>query len=84
MFGPISMEVDSKLSAGFVEVRVTPPPRAAKSFLLRAPLPNGWQVGSATVDGKSVAIIGADSVDLSGQSRPVSVKFAVKTAAAAR
>jgi hypothetical protein len=84
MFGPISMEVDSKLSAGFVEVRVTPPPRAARSFLLRAPLPNGWQVGSATVDGKSVAIIGADSVDLSGQSRPVSVKFAVKTAAAAR
>jgi hypothetical protein len=84
MFGPISIEVDSKLSASVVDVRVTPPARAAKSVLLRAPLPSGWQVESVQIDGKPAAIVGGNSVDLTGRASTVSVKFAVKAATAAR
>jgi hypothetical protein len=84
MFGPISVQVDSKLSAGFVKVRLTPPSRLAKKMELRAPLPSGWKVESVTVDGKPAAIVGGNSVDLSGETKPVNVKFAVKSLAGAR
>ena len=43
-FGRLSIQAESKLSAGFVNIRVTPPPRTAKKMVLRAPLPTGWQV----------------------------------------
>jgi hypothetical protein len=84
VFGPLTLRTESKLSGGFVDVDVTPPPRAPKSLFLRAPLPSGWQIVSATVNGKPAAVVNGYSVDLSSYSQPVRVKFAVKTAAAAR
>jgi hypothetical protein len=77
-FGRISIEVESKLSAGFVDIRVTPPPRAAKKMVLRAPLPAGWQVDTVEVDGKTVPLKDGNSVDLTGKTKPASVKFRVK------
>ena len=66
-FGNVSCRVESKLSSGAVEVRVTPPPRPVKTILLRAPLPEGWQVESVSVDGKPAQLFDGDTVDLSGQ-----------------
>src|SRR4029078_199196 len=51
-FGRMSIQAESKLSAGFVDIRVTPPPRVAKKMVLCAPLPAGWRVDAAEVDGK--------------------------------
>ncbi|MEX2170333.1 MAG: hypothetical protein WD851_13550 [Pirellulales bacterium] len=78
MFGPVSCRVESKLNAGHVEIHVTPPPRPVKTMLLRAPLPEGWQVESVEIDGKSAPLLDGDTVDLSGRNEPVSVRFAVK------
>ena len=61
MFGPVSFHVESKLSDGYVEAHVTPPPRPAKKMLLRAPLPAGWQVESVEIDGASAPLLDGDS-----------------------
>jgi hypothetical protein len=79
-FGPISLVAESKLSAGYVDVHVTPPPRAAKTVLLRAPLPTGWKVTSVEIDGRLARLDSVDGVDLSGRTTPTSVKFRVKVA----
>jgi hypothetical protein len=77
-FGEVSLHVESKLSAGYVEVHVTPPPRPPKAMLLRAPLPAGWQVASVDVDGVDSHIIDGESVDLSGRREPTKVRYKVK------
>jgi hypothetical protein len=77
-FGPVSLQADSKLSEGFVEIRVTPPPRRPKSMLLRAPVPDGWEIVSAEVDGKSAKLVGGNTIDLSGREAPVLAKFNVR------
>jgi hypothetical protein len=59
-------------------VSFTPPPRSVEKVLLRMPLPDGWQVTSATVDGKSAALSDDYAVDLSGNQQRVSVRFEVK------
>ena len=83
MFGPISLVAESKLDAGYVDVRITPPPRAAKTMLLRAPLPTGWKVTAAEIDGRIAPLNGVDGVDLTGITTPISVKFKAKVAVAA-
>jgi hypothetical protein len=77
-FGRISLQVESKLSAGSVDVRVTPPPRPPKAMVLRAPLPAGWQVDTVELDGRSAPLKDGNSVDLTGKTTPVSVKIRVK------
>ncbi len=79
-FGPVSIHVKSKLKAGYVEASVTPPARTAKSMVLRVPLPIGWQASTVELDGKMVPLKSGDSVDLTGTTKPVSLKFGVKAA----
>jgi hypothetical protein len=81
MFGPVSIESESKLRDGHVDVRITPPPRPAKSILLRVPLPAGWEVTAAELDGKGVPLLKQNSVDLTGTIKPVSLRFSVKAVA---
>ncbi|HVT28319.1 MAG TPA: hypothetical protein VHE81_09930 [Lacipirellulaceae bacterium] len=76
-FGNVSVDVDSKLRAGYVEAHVTPPPRPVKKMLLRAPLPAGWRVDSVEIDGKRAPLTGGDSVDLSEVTKPISARFRV-------
>jgi hypothetical protein len=83
-FGRISLYVESKLNAGYVDIRVTPPAPGAKKMELRAPLPTGWRVNGVELDGKTVPLQDGDSVDLTGKTKPVSVKFRVKAAADVR
>jgi hypothetical protein len=77
-FGPVSCRVDSKLSSGFAEIRITLPPRPVKTILLRAPLPTGWQIESVEVDGEDAPLVDGNSVDLSGKTGPLTVRFMVK------
>jgi hypothetical protein len=81
MFGPVSIESESKLVDGHVEVRVTPPPRAAKSMLLRIPAPAGWDVTAAELDGKRIPLSKHKGVDLTGTTKPLSLRFSVTAAA---
>jgi hypothetical protein len=76
-FGPVSCRVDSKLSRGVVEMNVTLPPRPVKTILLRAPVPTGWQIESVEIDGEGAPLVGGDTVDLSGKTKPVTVRFQV-------
>ncbi len=78
-FGRVSFDVHSKLSDGYVEVHVKPPAQPAKSMLLRAPLPAGWRVDSVSVDGKAAKLVGGDSVELSGKTEPIAVRFGAKS-----
>jgi hypothetical protein len=78
LFGRVHCEVQSKLSSGYVEVHVTPPPRAAKTLLVRAPLPEGWQVDWVEIDGRRAPLLGKDTVDLSGRTKRLTVRFTTK------
>jgi hypothetical protein len=80
-FGPVAIRARSKVNDGFVEVHVTPPDRPLKSMLLRAPLPEGWRVQSASIDGRPTTVAGGDQIDLSGKTKPMVVKFAVQRTA---
>jgi hypothetical protein len=81
MFGPVSIEAESKLHDGHVDLRIVPPPRPAKSILLRVPLPAGWEAIAAELDGKSVPLAKENSVELTGTTKPVTLRFSVKAAA---
>jgi hypothetical protein len=78
MFGLVSCRVESKLSDGYVEVQVAPPPLKVKTILLRAPLPKGWTVESVAIDGADAPLVNGDTVDLSGRKKPLKVRFSVK------
>jgi hypothetical protein len=77
-FGPVALQAHSKLSDGAVEIRVTPPPRRPKSMLLRAPLPAGWQIESAEIDGQPAKLVGGDTLELTGREAPIVAKFNVR------
>jgi hypothetical protein len=78
MFGPVSLAVESKLSEGVVEMHLDPPKTAAKKMMLRAPVPVGFHVDSAEVDGVKSQLVDSSSVDLSGRTKPTVVKFRVR------
>ncbi len=78
MFGPISFEMRSKLGEGIVNVHVDPPARMPKKTLLRAPVPDGFQIESADIDGSKAQLIGSNVVDLSARSQPIDITFHVR------
>jgi hypothetical protein len=80
-FGPLSMNVESKLNDGYVDVNFAPPTRPIEKVLLRAPLPRGWQVTSATINGEGAALKDDFALDLSGHTGRVKLRLAVKQSA---
>jgi hypothetical protein len=76
-FGPVSCHVTSELEAGFVTIEVTPPPRSPDTFLLRAPLPDGWRITSATIDEQPVDLTSDGALDLSGRKDRLLVRLNV-------
>ncbi len=78
-FGRVSVEAISKLKEGHVEVRVSPPDRPVKTMLVRAPVPAGWHVDAAEVNGEVAKLIDGNCVDLSGRSKPIAVRFRVQS-----
>ena len=76
--GNLSRHLQVLHEAGLVEINVTPPPMAAKTVLLRAPIPVDWQIESAEVDGAPAVLVDGDTIELSGRTEPMKVRFAVR------
>ncbi|MBI3880502.1 MAG: hypothetical protein HY301_10640 [Verrucomicrobia bacterium] len=77
-FGPVSAKWESKLSSGEVLAQVELPARnAPKKILLRARVPEGWRVTSAEAAGRTLAVDEHGTVDLTGRTGTVAVRFKV-------
>jgi hypothetical protein len=76
-FGRMSLRALSKLSDGYVEINVVPPPRVVKTMLLRVPLPDGWHAAAVQIDGEEAPLRDGDTVELTGRTRPFTVRFTV-------
>ena len=46
-------------------------------MLLRAPLPEGWQIESVRDRRRKTPLIDGDTVELSGRNKPLTVRFSV-------
>jgi hypothetical protein len=77
-FGEVALHASSNLKAGSVEIKVELPSRPVKKVFLRAPLPDGWKVDAAEVDGQQANLIGADAVELPSENKVSTVKFRVE------
>lgn len=78
-FGTLSLETESKVSQGEFLVRLALPQHRPKKTLLRARVPEGWKVVSATVNGTPVAVEPTEVVDISGWEGRLEVRFQVDT-----
>jgi hypothetical protein len=78
-FGPISMTAASKLSSGQVLVSLALPERnRPKKCLLRARLPEGWRVVSASAERHSLPIDSKGTADLTKLTGKAQVRFEVR------
>lgn len=77
LFGEVSVQAQSRLSAGEVVVRMTAPPRPPHKVLLRVPLPSGWKVTGASIDGEALTPAADGAVDLTGRTGTYTVRFSV-------
>jgi hypothetical protein len=73
-FGPLSLETESNLEKGELLVRIALPPHRPKRTLLRARVPEGWKVASASVGDTPLSVEG-EAVDLSEQAGRITVRF---------
>lgn len=77
-FGPVSVKMESRLSAGEVLATVELPARnQPQRVLLRSRVPDGWKVTGASSGNQALAVDERGTVDLTGQQGSVSVKFSV-------
>jgi hypothetical protein len=77
-FGPVSVTMQSKLSEGKILADVQLPERnPIEKILLRARVPDGWQVVSAKANGKEIRADQNGTVDLTGEKGNVIVQFSV-------
>jgi hypothetical protein len=77
-FGRTSLAMESHLNDGYVEMKFTSPPLPAKKILLRAPVPDGWRVIGVEMNGQRADLIGGNVVELTGHTKPLTVKFTVE------
>ena len=78
-FGPVSLNVQSKLSQGEVIAEVNLPLRnQPKQILLRARLPEGWKAVSATAGQAKLNVDEKGTADITLLKGKVSVRFQVK------
>jgi hypothetical protein len=75
-FGPVSVAVHSKLSAGEIVAHVTLPSRQTpKQTLLRIRVPDGWRVLSAQTGATTLPVDGQGTVDLSSLKGTATLRF---------
>jgi hypothetical protein len=78
-FGPVSVRVESRLSAGEVWAQVQLPTRnPAPRVSLRVRVPDGWRVRAATANGRRLAVDAQGTVDLDGRAGAVALRFDVE------
>jgi hypothetical protein len=77
-FGPVSIRAESRLNQGEVQVEVDLPERnAAKTILLRARVPEGWKVTSATAGSVNLKVNDRGTVDVTPFKGKQTIRFAV-------
>jgi len=77
-FGPVSVRMDSHLSQGYVKADVALPERnAPHKILIRARVPDGWRITSASVGSDTLTRTDRDAFDLSVLKGKQTIKFAV-------
>lgn len=80
-FGPVSVRAESNLLAGHIKMTVDLPDRnQPRRTLLRARVPDGWQVIAASVAGNPLNVDDQGTADLTGKGGTIIVTFAVKRA----
>lgn len=78
-FGPVSVRAESHLADGHVTATVELPARnAPRRILLRARVPQGWRVTSARLGGEDLRVDDRGTVDLTGRTGTVGVRFAAQ------
>lgn len=76
-FGEVSVVMHSQLKSGSVFASVTAPPRTPGKMLLRARVPDGWRVLSATAGTRTLPVDRTGAVDVSSLGGKFEVKFKV-------
>lgn len=76
-FAEVSVLVTSHLKKGEVTADVAAAKESPKKMLLRAHLPEGWKVKSASVGGKPLPVDASGSVDITGMAGRFKVNFEV-------
>jgi len=77
-WGEVSVVAESRLGAGEVHAKVDLPTRQAPGrILLRARVPDGWNVRHATVAGRQLPVDPRGTVDLTGLNGRQEIRFAV-------
>lgn len=78
-FGPMSLHVSSRLDRGEILAEVDLPARnPPKATLLRARVPEGWRVVSASSGGRAYPVDPRGTVELSGLRGKTAVRFTVR------
>jgi len=79
VFGPVSMNAQSRLAQGEVVMEVDLPQRnQAKQILLRTRLPEGWKAASASVGDRKLDVDEKGTADISALKGKITVRFKVK------
>ena len=74
-FGEVGVTMESRLSEGEVVAQVQAPRLKPERTFLRARVPEGWEVVSATVEGQDYPVDRFGSVDISSSSGTFTVRF---------
>lgn len=77
-FGPISFRAESRLGSREILVTIEPPSRRPDVFLLRPPLPEGWRLASAAIEGAVVTVEADGGIRLPDRSGSITVRFRVE------
>jgi hypothetical protein len=78
-FGPVSLSLESKLGEGKIVVDIDLPKLKPEQILLRARVPEGSRVVSASVDGERLTVDTRGTVDLSNRTGTLSIIFSTAT-----
>jgi hypothetical protein len=76
-FGAVSCRAESRLGDGAVTLTVDAPPQRPDAWLVRLPLPTGWQATGAEVGGAELPIGEGGAIDLSGRTGRVVLRVRV-------
>jgi hypothetical protein len=76
-FGSVSLTARAQLNEGKVTIAVTPPAQQPRQTLLRARIPDGWKIESASIGKRPLKVDGQETVDVSGERGAFEVEFRV-------
>lgn len=77
-FGPVSVNVRSRLNQGEVLADLVLPPRVPDKTLLRLRLPDGWKPGQATAGANRLPLANDGTIDLAGLRGKCRIRLAVE------